>query len=119
LEKKAPLSRLQVVEGSNSDVVNRFSAFLEFNQGNYVRYDDIPEYLLCRITDELMRDTVNLSSGFSNEWSAILKHFVMNGNFVPLTREEVSKTVTDSHNLKQVSEDFFKRCPLAFEYIAG
>jgi hypothetical protein len=114
LEKKALLSRLQVVERGISEVVNRCSAFLESNQGNNVRYDDIPEYLLCRITDELMRDPVILSSGFSYERSAILKHFEVNGNFDPLTREEVSKSVTDNHNLKQAAEDFLKRCPWAF-----
>jgi hypothetical protein len=85
-----------MIDGGNSDTVKRFSAFLESNQGNNVRYDDIPEYLICRITDELMRDPVVLSSGFSYERSAILKHFEMNGCFDPLTREEVSKTVIDN-----------------------
>jgi hypothetical protein len=36
---------------------------------------DVPEAFLCRITDELFKDPVVLSSGFSYEREAIQKHF--------------------------------------------
>jgi hypothetical protein len=36
---------------------------------------EIPEFLVCRITDDLMEDPVILSSGFTYEKAAILKHF--------------------------------------------
>jgi hypothetical protein len=35
----------------------------------------VPEEFLCRITDDLMVDPVILSSGFTYEREAILKHF--------------------------------------------
>ncbi len=47
---------------------------------------DIPEFLLCRITDDLMEEPVILSSGFTYEKSAILKHFTKNGHYDPVTR---------------------------------
>lgn len=47
---------------------------------------EIPEYLLCRITDDLMEDPVILSSGFTYEKKAILSHFDKNGYFDPVTR---------------------------------
>lgn len=53
----------------------------------------MPDYLLCRITDELMDEPVLLESGFTYEKAEILKHFKMNGNFDPMTREEVNPNV--------------------------
>jgi STIP1 family protein 1 len=58
-------------------------------QNKNVRYDSVPEYLLCRITDDLMEEPVILTSGFTYEKSAILSHFKINGAFDPLTREPV------------------------------
>jgi hypothetical protein len=37
--------------------------------------EKVPEEFLCRITDDLMVDPVILSSGFTYEREAILKHF--------------------------------------------
>lgn len=47
---------------------------------------EVPDYLLCRITDELMDEPVILESGFTYEKSEILRHFNRNGNFDPITR---------------------------------
>lgn len=47
---------------------------------------DVPDYLLCRITDELMDEPVILESGFTYEKEDILKHFRYNGNSDPMTR---------------------------------
>ncbi len=51
--------------------------------------EEIPEIFICRITDELMFDPVMLSSGFSYERDAIMKHFSYNGWTDPVTREDV------------------------------
>ena len=53
----------------------------------------MPDYLLCRITDELMDEPVTLQSGFTYEKCEIMKHFKTNGNFDPMTREEVDPSV--------------------------
>lgn len=36
---------------------------------------EVPDYLVCRITDELMNEPVTLQSGFTYEKEQILKHF--------------------------------------------
>ena len=46
----------------------------------------MPDYLLCRITDELMDEPVILESGFTYEKTEILRHFERNGNFDPICR---------------------------------
>jgi len=46
----------------------------------------LPDYFVCRITDELMEDPVIIGSGFTYERSAILKHFEANGAYDPMTR---------------------------------
>jgi hypothetical protein len=56
---------------------------------------------VCRITDELMYDPVILSSGFSYERKAIMKHFSYNGWTDPITRENVRQDViVENRNLK-------------------
>ena len=47
---------------------------------------EVPDYLLCRITDELMDEPVVLESGFTYEKTEILRHFERNGNFDPICR---------------------------------
>jgi hypothetical protein len=79
----------------NKKVGSKDATFLKFKDylsrpSKNVRYDEIPEFLLCRITDELMNEPVILSSGFTYEKTAILKHFEVNGAFDPMTREQVS-----------------------------
>jgi len=46
---------------------------------------EIPDFLLCRITDDLMKDPVVLESGFTYEREAITKHFQVNGPKDPIT----------------------------------
>lgn len=53
----------------------------------------MPDFLLCRITDELMDEPVLLTSGFTYEKSEITRHFEKNGNFDPMTREEVDTNI--------------------------
>ena len=36
---------------------------------------EVPDYLLCRITDEIMEEPVILESGFTYEKEKILEHF--------------------------------------------
>ena len=79
----------------NKKVGSKDATFLKFKDylsrpSKNVRYDEIPEFLLCRITDELMNEPVILSSGFTYEKTAIQKHFEVNGAFDPMTREQVS-----------------------------
>lgn len=67
-----------------------------------------------------MEDPVILTSGFTYEKSEIEKHFKINGNFDPLTREEVNPNVLiQNKNLKHSIEEFIRKNPWAFEYFPG
>lgn len=80
----------------------------------------VPDHLVCRITDELMNEPVILTSGFTYEKQQILLHFKTNGNFDPLTREEVKTTdLIINRNIKQAIQEFLAENPWAFEYIPG
>lgn len=81
---------------------------------------DVPDYLLCRITDELMDEPVTLSSGFTYEKSQILRHFTVNGNFDPMTREEVDTSIMiPNKSLKYAIQDYLLNNPWAFERVYG
>jgi hypothetical protein len=48
-----------------------------------------------------MDEPVILSSGFTYEKAVIEQHFKVNGNFDPMTREEVGKIcLTPNHSIK-------------------
>ena len=67
-----------------------------------------------------MEEPVILSSGFTYEKSEIERHFKINGNFDPLTREEVDpKVLIQNKNLKHAIEEFLRKNPWAFEYCYG
>ena len=50
---------------------------------------EIPQYLICPITDDFMDEPVILASGFTYEKSSLKKHFEINGDHCPMTREWV------------------------------
>ena len=77
----------------------------------------IPDHLLCPITDDLMEEPVIISSGFTYEKSEVMKHFSINGNFDPLNREQVDpKILTVNYNIKHATEEFLRSNPWAFEF---
>lgn len=76
--------------------------------------------MLCRITDELMNEPVTLESGFTYEREQIIKHFQTNGNFDPMTREEVDVNVLiPNKSIKYASQDYLLNNPWAFECVYG
>merc|ERR1711990_247554 len=79
---------------------------------------EVPDYLLCRITDELMDEPVILESGFTYEKSEILRHFNRNGNFDPITRQEVDPSILiENKHIKHATADFLAHNPWAFERV--
>ena len=80
----------------------------------------MPDYLLCRITDELMDEPVLLESGFTYEKEVIIKHFQTNGNFDPMTREDVDpKVLILNKQIKLATQDYLMLNPWAFERLYG
>ena len=81
---------------------------------------EIPEHLLCRISDDLMHDPVVLESGFTFERAQILLHFKRNGPTCPMTRQQLNPDVLiPNQNIKQATSEFLVQNPWAFEYIPG
>ena len=57
-----------------------------------------------------MRDPVIIESGFTYEREAILKHFKMNSNIDPITRQQVDpRVLIPNIQLKQATEHFIER----------
>ena len=81
---------------------------------------DVPQYLICPITDDLMEEPVVLQSGFTYEKSAVKKHFETNGDHCPMTRDwvDVDKLVPNN-SIKQATEDFLRENPWGFEFCPG
>lgn len=81
------LQKLQKSSSIEDDTIARFEKFLnrapdqnhEEHKGmpehEKPKFKEIPDFLLCRITDDLMEDPVIIQSGFTYERNAILKHF--------------------------------------------
>mmetsp|Transcript_10082 Transcript_10082/g.17004 ORF Transcript_10082/g.17004 Transcript_10082/m.17004 type:complete len:91 (-) Transcript_10082:184-456(-) len=81
---------------------------------------DVPDYLLCRISDELMDEPVIIQSGFTFEKQEIQRHFQRNGGTCPISRRDVDpKVMIPNQHIKQASQDFLLKNPWAFEYIPG
>lgn len=81
---------------------------------------EVPDYLVCSITDELMDEPVIIESGFTYEKSQIVRHFQCNGNFDPITRQEVNPNILiENKHIKHATADFLMRHPWAFERVYG
>ena len=70
---------------------------------------NIPEFLTCPISLEVMIDPKLLSSGHSYEKEEIKKHFKKNGLKDPLTNENVKAEQIDNINLRQAIEDYLEK----------
>ena len=67
-----------------------------------------------------MEEPVMLKSGFTYEKEFILKHFSINGNQDPMTREYVDPgQMIINQNIKHATEEFLRVNPWAFEFIPG
>ena len=67
-----------------------------------------------------MEDPIILESGFTYERSSIERHFQHNGNFDPLTREEVRKSIMiPNKKIKHATEEFLRKNPWGFEHFPG
>lgn len=113
-----------------NSIYDRFSNYLKTNESGLKRseYDgkeagdlqDVPDFLRCRISDEIMNDPVIIQSGFTYEKKMIDLHFQKNGPFDPITREQVDpKIMITNIYLKKAADDFLVNNPWAYQYIPG
>lgn len=104
---------LQGLPASQNDTIERFQKFLDRDEDH--KPLDVPDFLKCPISDELMEDPVVIQSGHTYEKALINKHFERNGATDPITRQTVDPSVTiPNHMLKKASEHYLTRNPWAF-----
>ena len=99
-----------------SNVYKNFAKYLDNDRDQ--RPLEVPDYLKCPISDDLMEEPVVIQSGHTYEKAMITKHFQTSGGFDPVTRQEVDSTVLiPNHMLKKASTDFLTQNPWAFEHM--
>jgi hypothetical protein len=86
------VSQIEGKLGRNNEVFAKFEAYMNQGKGGEEtksqkeRHGHIPDFLLCRITDDFMQEPVIIQSGFTYEKKAIIQHFQINGCTDPITR---------------------------------
>lgn len=79
----------------------------------------LPEYFVCPVTKELMRDPVVNEFGHSYDKDAYLS-YIQKYNKDPVTGKALKKNLMYNNvSLKQGIQDFLKENPWAFEYKLG
>lgn len=64
----------------------------------------IPDYLICKITFEIMEDPVVTDSGQTYERSAIEEHIEHNGRTDPFTRQPIKGPLYSCMGIKKAVE---------------
>ncbi|CAD8195736.1 unnamed protein product [Paramecium pentaurelia] len=80
---------------------------------------DIPSYLICKITFEIMENPVVTDAGHTYERDMLIEAIQKNGPVDPCTRQPISGEFYPNHNIKQATQDFLLNNPWAFEYQSG
>ncbi|CAD8121653.1 unnamed protein product [Paramecium sonneborni] len=80
---------------------------------------DIPSYLICKITLELMENPVVNDAGQTYERDMLIEAIKKNGPSDPTTRQPISKNFYPNLNVKQATQDFLLKNPWAFEFQKG
>jgi STIP1 family protein 1 len=80
----------------------------------------IPDYLVCKITFDLMEEPVTTTAGHSYEKEVLIEHIEKNGLVDPVARTPITKDgVVPNLNIKQAIEEFVKNNPWSFEHVLG
>ncbi|EGR28660.1 u-box domain protein [Ichthyophthirius multifiliis] len=86
----------------------------------YQQYDyNIPDYLSCKITLELMEDPYTTESGHTYEKEAIEDHIKRDGYIDPVNRQPIKQPIYPNQSIKQAVQDFLLKNPRAFEFSSG
>mmetsp|Transcript_35629 Transcript_35629/g.40467 ORF Transcript_35629/g.40467 Transcript_35629/m.40467 type:complete len:299 (-) Transcript_35629:323-1219(-) len=103
------------VKAAYMEEVTELEREVQFNT-----HPEIPSYLCCQITLEVMNDPVINGCGMTYEKEALEAHIKQHGNFDPVTREYFApSSVIPNLRIKQATEEFIKHNPWAFEYLPG
>ena len=104
------------VTDNPNDTYKNFAKYLDSDRD--ARPLEVPDYLKCPITDDLMEEPVVIQSGHTYEKDMITKHFKTNGGFDPITRQEVDITVLIPNlMLKKASQEYLTQNPWAYQHM--
>ncbi len=81
------------------------------------RKSDIPEYLLCDYSGELMEDPVTTSEGYTYERETLAKFMRENGKTDPTTRRGIDPAkIYPNLSIRAATEQFLDKHPWAYSY---
>lgn len=80
---------------------------------------EVPDYMLCKITLEIMEEPVTTEEGMTYEKSAIEDHFQTNGYTEPISRQPLKGKVYPNVSLKNAIQAFLDENPWAYEFSEG
>lgn len=83
---------------------------------NKKRKLEIPEYLICKITLDIMENPVITEAGICYEKEVLIQHFEKNGGIDPSTRKPISTKFHEDVNVRQAIQYFLQHNPWAFEF---
>ena len=91
-----------------------------FFEENSHKKEAIPEFLLCNISLDLIRDPIILESGITYENQYIQAHLDKNGLTDPVTRETLHKGgAIKNRKIKKATENFIENNPWAYNENPG
>ncbi|EGR28168.1 u-box domain protein [Ichthyophthirius multifiliis] len=76
----------------------------------------IPDYLCCKVSLDLMEEPVTTEVGHTYEKSVLDEHFKKNGFVDPITRQKINKNLYPNLSIKQGIQEFLNQNPWAFEF---
>lgn len=79
-DKTQLVSQIESKLGRDNEVFAKFEQYMgssksEESRRQQEKHGNIPDFLLCRITDDFMEEPVIIQSGFTYDKKAIIKHF--------------------------------------------
>jgi STIP1 family protein 1 len=100
---------------NRAEAERRLSRFIEATNENNIKFQ-IPEYLTCRITLDLMEDPVVTNSGQVYEREAIQESIERNGKTDPFTRKPITGELYPCVPIKKAIADFLEKNPWAYDF---
>ena len=102
---------------SEPEKVRRIKAIKKLIVPEKKRKADIPKYLLCDLTGELMENPVITSEGYTYEKEKLLEFISKNGAVDPVTKYKIDPAKAFPNiSVKAATEDFLETHPWAYEY---
>jgi len=95
--------------------LHKFNDFIKLNTRRK-ESTEIPDYLTCKISYDIMKEPVITPNGISYEKHIITEHFDRVGYFDPVTRKQIDATMLiPNNNLKKTISHFYEKNPLFYE----